>query len=70
MENIGKESWGNGSMVILGEGGSVLRAGDETYFFLFITLFAQILAPSGHLSAAHGMFFGREVLFDLGFCRN
>lgn len=42
--------------------------GEETYLFLFIALLAQILATSGHLGAAHGMFFCCEVLLRLRFC--
>lgn len=44
-----------------------IRKGDETYLFFFIALLAQVLAASGHLGSAHGVFFGGEMLFDLRF---
>ena len=40
----------------------------KTYLFFFVALFAEIFAPAGHFGAAHGVFFGREMFFRLGFC--
>ena len=45
-----------------------IRKGDDTYLFLFIALLAQVFASSGHLSAAHSVFFGSKVFFGLRFC--
>ena len=47
-----------------------MRKADETYLFLLIALLAQVLAPAGHLGAAHGVFLGCKMLFGLRFCRN
>ena len=61
---------GFGEMAVGKLSGGILTCegrADETYLFLFVALLAQILASSGHLSAAHGVFFGGEMFFGLRF---
>lgn len=47
-----------------------MRKRDETYLFLFVALLAQVLASSGHLGTAHGVFFGCQMFLGLRFCRS
>ncbi len=39
----------------------------RTYLFFFVPLLAQVLAPSGHFGAAHGVLFCGEMLLRLRF---
>lgn len=42
--------------------------GGVMYLLLFVALFAEVLASTCHFGAAHGVFFGCEMLFDLHLC--
>lgn len=43
---------------------------DGVGFFLLVAFLGQVFAAAGHFGAAHGVFFGREVFFDLGFWKS
>ena len=44
-----------------------LSRGFLSYLFFFVALFTEILPPPCHFGSTHGVFFGCEVLFNLGF---
>jgi hypothetical protein len=51
----------------VGRGRERGRGGGTNLLFL-VALFAEVLAATGHFSAAHGVFFGCEVFLNLYLC--
>lgn len=45
-------------------------AEEASYLFLLIAFLAEVFTPTSHFGAAHSMFFGCKVFFDLRFCKN